>query len=65
VVIVVAVLAVTVADMPLKVTEFSESVVLKLVPVMVTGVPSGADNGEKEVMLAFKSAAFRKTRMFM
>lgn len=41
---------VTVAAVPLNLTTWSEGVVLKLVPVMVTLAPTGPDTGLKEVI---------------
>ena len=51
VVIVVAVLAVTMAGTPLKSTKLSAGIVLKLVPVIVTTVPATPLAGENEVMV--------------
>jgi len=51
VVILVAVLAVTIAVVPLNFTMLLAGVGSKLVPVMVTEVPVGPDNGVEEVMV--------------
>ncbi len=52
----VAVDDVIVAAVPLKVTEFSAGVALKLVPVIVTGVPIGPELGVKLVMVTVGGA---------
>ena len=51
VVILVAVLALTTAAVPLNSTLLFADTGLKLVPVMVTEVPVGPDDGEKEAMV--------------
>lgn len=51
VVIELAVLAETAALVPLNITEFSDGIVLKFVPVMVTAVPIGPPDGEKLVIV--------------
>jgi hypothetical protein len=51
VVIVVAELAVTMAETPLNCTIFSEGVVLKFVPVIVTASPSSPVEGANNVMV--------------
>ena len=50
-VMLVELLVITVAAIPLSVTVLLAGVVLKLVPEIITVVPTGPDVGEKEVMV--------------
>ena len=61
VVIDVAVLAVTVDVAPLNITVLPEGVVLKFVPVMMTEVPDGPDEGVKPVIVGNTDAPIVKS----
>lgn len=57
----VAVLAVTTAVVPLNATELLTGVVLKLVPVMVTVVPTEPETGANDVMVGSRTAPIVKS----